>query len=114
MYFLNGYAMPTLQIHATMASGFDGRDREDTTSIQNRRRECDITLYTATCVFILVMRMQSKIFSLGLDAELDACEKEMEPWEAQLQAAPPIVLFSDQPKDCKGTNQDVREGSGSE
>jgi hypothetical protein len=94
MYFLNGYAMPTLQIHATMVSGFDGLDREDPISIQNRRRECDITVYTATCIFLLVMRMQSKVFSLELDTELDACEKEMEPWEAQLQAASPIVLFS--------------------
>lgn len=111
MYFLNGYAMPTLQIHATMASGFDGRDREEATSIQNRRRECDITLYTATCLFILVMRMQSKIFSLGLEAELDDCDKEMQPWEAQLQAASPIVLFSEQTKDFKGTNHEVL-GSG--
>ncbi len=103
MYFLNGYAMPTLQIHATMTSGFDGRDQEDAASIQNRRRECDITLYTATCLFILVLRMQSKIFSLGLDAELDACEKELEPWEAQLQAASPVILFSDQPKDSRRT-----------
>ncbi len=103
MYFLNGYAMPTLQIHATMTSGFDGRDQEDAASIQNRRRECDITLYTATCLFILVLRMQSKIFSLGLDAELDACEKELEPWEAQLQAASPVILLSDQPKDSRGT-----------
>jgi hypothetical protein len=107
MYFLNGYAMPTLQIHATMASGFDGRDREDETSVQNRRRECDITLYTATCVFLLVMQIQNKIFALGLDAELDDCEKEMEPWEVQLQAASPIVLFSEQPKDSTGTNQDA-------
>ena len=99
MYFLNGYAMPTLQIHATMVSGFDGRDREDAPLIQNRRRECDITLYTATCLFILVMRMQSKIFSLGLDAEIDSCEKEMEPWEAQLQAASPIILLSGHPND---------------
>lgn len=114
MYFLNGYAMPTLQIHATMASGFNGRDREDATSIQNRSRECDITLYTATCVFILVMRMQSKIFSLGLDADLDACEKEMEPWEAQLQAAPTIILFSDRPNDHKATSQDAHEANGSE
>jgi hypothetical protein len=103
MYFLNGYAMPTLQIHATMTSGFDGRDQEDAASIQNRRRECDITLYTATCLLILVLRMQSKSFSLGLDAELDACEKELEPWEAQLQTASPVILFSDQPKDSRGT-----------
>lgn len=107
MYFLNGYAMPTLHIHATMVSGFDGRDREDATSIQNRRRECDITLYTATSVFVLVMRMQSKIFGLGLDAELDDCEKRMEPWEAQLQAASPIILYSDQPKDSRGSNQEA-------
>jgi hypothetical protein len=99
MYFLNGYAMPTLQIHATMVSGFDGRDREDATLIQNTRRECDITLYTATRLFILVIRMQSKIFSLGLDTEIDACEKEMEPWEAQLQAASPIILLSGHPND---------------
>jgi hypothetical protein len=103
MYFLNGYAMPTLHIHATMVSGFDGRDREDATSIQNRRRECDITLYTATSVFLLVMRMQNKLFGLGLDAELDDCEKWMKPWEAQLQAASPIILFFDQPNDSTGT-----------
>ncbi len=114
MYFLNGYAMPTLQIHATMASGFNGQDREDATTIQNRHRECDVTLYTATSVFVLVMRMQSKIFSLGLDAELDACEKEMEPWEAQLKAAPPIVLLSDRSNDPLATNEDEREGNGSE
>jgi Family of unknown function (DUF5677) len=114
MYFLNGYAMPTLQIHATMVSGFDGRDRDDPTSTQNRHRECDITLYTATCVFILVMRMQSRIFSLELDTELDACEKEMEPWEAQLQAASPIVLFPAHPNENKGTNQDMNERNGSE
>jgi hypothetical protein len=99
MYFLNAYAMPTRHIHATMTSGFDGQDREAPAAIQNRRRECDLTLYTATSLFLLVMRMQNKIFCLGLDAELDACEKEIEPWEAQLQAASPIVLFSDQPKD---------------
>lgn len=95
MYFLNGYAMPTLHIHATMTSGFDGRDREETTSIHNRRRECDITLYTATCIFILAMRIQSKIFSLGLESELDGCEKALEPWETQLQANPPIVLYTE-------------------
>src|ERR1700678_25828 len=108
MYFLNGYAMPTLQIHATMTSGFDGRDQEDATSIRNRRRECEITLYTATCLFILVLRMQSEIFCLGLDAELDACEKELEPWEAQLQAASPIILLSAHPNDHNGKNEDVR------
>jgi hypothetical protein len=45
------------------------------------------------------MRMQSKIFSLELDAEIDTCEKEMEPWEAQLQAASPIILLSGHPND---------------
>ena len=114
MYFLNAYAMPTLHIHATMTSGFDGRNPEDPPSVQNRRRECDLTLYTATSLFLLVMRMQSKIFSLGLDAELDACEKEMEPWEAQLHAASPIVLFPDQPRDSKGTQPDVPGSNGSE
>lgn len=65
MYFVNAYAMPTSQIHATMVSGFDGLDREDATSVQSRRRECDIALYTATSLFLLVMRMQNKIFALG-------------------------------------------------
>ena len=114
MYFLNSYAMPTLNIHATMASGFDGEDRDDATAIQNRRRECDITLYTATCLFVLVMRMQSKIFSLGLEAELDSRETEMEPWEAQLQAASPIVLISEQPTDHKPKNDDIGKPSGTE
>jgi hypothetical protein len=92
-FYLNAYTIPTLRIHATMASGFDGRDREQEVSTQNRHRECDLTLYTATCIFILVMRLQSKIFSLGLETELETSEKEMEPWEAQLQAGQPIILF---------------------
>lgn len=114
MYFLNGYAMPTLHIHATMTSGFDGRDREEITSIHNRRRECDITLYTATCIFILAMRIQSKIFSLALESELDACEKALEPWEAQLQANPPIVLYTehvDGPTTDEGATQAGNEPS---
>jgi hypothetical protein len=72
------------------------------------------TLYTATSVFLLVMRMQNKIFGLGLGAELDDCEKWMEPWEAQLQAASPIILFSDQPKDSRKTNQEVPGRNGSQ
>lgn len=92
MFYLNSYIMPTLQIHATTVSGFDGRDRDDAQSIQHRRREGDITLYTATCIFLLLLRMQSKIFSLALETELDAWEKEMEPWEAQLKAASPVLL----------------------
>jgi hypothetical protein len=92
MFYLNSYIMPTLQIHATTISGFDGRDRDDAESIQHRRREGDITLYTATCIFLLLLRMQSKVFSLGLETELDAWEKEMEPWEAQLKASSPVLL----------------------
>jgi hypothetical protein len=41
------------------------------------------------------MRIQSKIFSLGLESELDGCEKALEPWETQLQANPPIVLYTE-------------------
>jgi len=92
-FFVNAYTLPTLRIHATMTSGFDGRDREQKVSIQNRRRECDITIYSATCIFMLVMRLQSKVFSLGLEAEIDHFETEMKPWEVQLQAAPPITLL---------------------
>lgn len=92
-FLVNAYTLPTLRIHATMTSGFDGRDREQEASIQNRRRECDITIYSATCIFMLVMRLQSRVFSLVLEAELDHSETEMKPWEVQLQAAPAITLL---------------------
>jgi len=92
-FFLNAYTMPTLQIHATMASAFDGRDREQKVSIENRHREADLALYSSACILIAVMKLQNKIFALGSNTELDGCEREMETWEARLQAAPPITLF---------------------
>jgi len=42
---------------------------------------------------MLVMRLQSRVFSLVLEAELDHSETEMKPWEVQLQAAPAITLL---------------------
>jgi hypothetical protein len=114
MYFLNGVrnADPSDPCDDGVRVQRTRPRRRDHHSEQTSR--CDITRYSATSVFILVMRMQSKIFSLGLDAELDACEKEMEPWEAQLQAAPPIVVFSDRPNDHKAAREDARAGNGSE
>jgi hypothetical protein len=83
-FYLGAYAVPTLQIHATWASAFNGRDLEQKASIEDRHREADLVVHGATRIFTLVVGLQNRVFALGLDAEIEAYEKVfMEAWIAQ-------------------------------
>jgi hypothetical protein len=45
--------------------------------IEELRDEADFALMNATAMFILALRSQETLFSLGLESELDACEKDV-------------------------------------
>lgn len=68
--FLLGYTIPTLSIHATLASTFDGTEEGDPS------RKNHVTLIVATDIFVQVLRSQNTLFSLGIDAELESCMEE--------------------------------------
>lgn len=65
--FLLAYTVPTLNIHATLASTYDGARAESELS-----KDGDVTLILATEMFLQVLRSQNTLFSLGLDAEFDS------------------------------------------
>lgn len=69
--FLYGYTIPTLQIHATLASAFsieNGADREE-----RNTHTAELSLIHATLILLAVLRSQSEIFALPLDEELEQC-----------------------------------------
>jgi hypothetical protein len=66
--YLNAYAIPNLEIHATLASA--ARDREP-------HKEADIALMSGWILLGLVIKYQNVFFKLGLDAEIAACEAEI-------------------------------------
>jgi hypothetical protein len=79
-YFLGSYSMPNLQIHATLASMFDGTPEE----VRAKRNLdlADFTLLHATVAFMLVIREQNILFGLSLDADIESCERDvLEIWQ---------------------------------
>ena len=79
--YLAGYAIPNLQIHATLSaamSDFDKTTQQNVTERANRKRDDgDFVLSLATAVFIHVMRSQNAIFGLGVEKELDQCDQDV-------------------------------------
>jgi len=81
--FLLGYTIPTTNIHATLASAFDGTERGEPSEHDN------ITLIVATEIFLQVLRSQNALFSLGLDAKLESCaQKFCDIWPKFLSFTP--------------------------
>ena len=87
-FYLGAYMVPTLQGHATLASAFDGRKLEDDDATLGKVREQDVALYGAIRMFTLLLRLQERVFSLGLGGEIDACEVRLEPWVTHLICLP--------------------------
>jgi hypothetical protein len=84
--FLMGYALPNLKIHATLSSAMADFDQERKQDLEKRakrkRDDGEFVLSLASAVFIQVMRAQNTIFSLGIEAELDACDQDaVDVWE---------------------------------
>ncbi len=74
-YYLGAYTIPTLQIHATLASVFDCQ--EEGARIKQKQEEAKFALLNATFILIRVIRSQNELFSLNLDRQIEACEKDV-------------------------------------
>jgi hypothetical protein len=73
--FLSCYTVPTLQIHATLASAFS---REGETNREERNiHDAEFSLISASLVLVTVLQSQSEAFSLGLDDEIKACWEDV-------------------------------------
>lgn len=70
--FLCCYTIPTLHIHATLASAFSKEAKSGTPEERNLH-EAEFSLVCATLVFIAVIQSQSEIFSLNLDQDTKEC-----------------------------------------
>ncbi len=75
-HYMASYVMPTLHIHATLASAFSTEGVRETPEERNIA-EAEATLIYATLALILVIRSQSEIFGLHLDDESTACWDEV-------------------------------------
>lgn len=68
-YYLAAYALPNIQIHASLASAFRVRGLDS-------RNKADLALALAHGIMMLVIREQNTYFSLGLDGEINQCESQ--------------------------------------
>jgi hypothetical protein len=73
-FYLGAYAMPNLHVHATLASV--RRDIPFEERVLDQRREADFALMNAMAVLLMVIRSQNTLFSLALEADVEACERE--------------------------------------
>jgi hypothetical protein len=74
--YLMAYAIPTMHIHASLASAFS-RESVGMTPDQRRVHDAELALISATLIFVLVIRSQSEIFSLGFDPEIKSCWEDV-------------------------------------
>ena len=75
--FLLAYTHPNFKIHATLASADKpDEDREE--------KDAETAVIVATELFLAVIRAQNALFSLNLDADIDACTQDLR--EAQARA----------------------------
>jgi hypothetical protein len=75
-FYLCGYVLPTLHVHATLASTHPGRpDEPEMAEINRRARE--VALVNATAVFLLALRSEDALFSLGIGGDIEACEQDV-------------------------------------
>lgn len=65
-YYLTTYAVPTLQIHASLASAFRVRG-------ERARLTADVAIANACGIMLLVISEQNSFFSLNLETDIDAC-----------------------------------------
>jgi hypothetical protein len=76
-YYLGGYALPNLHIHATLANAMkEFNDPDQTARVKRHQYEADYTLMHATALLVLVIRSQDTLFALGLDKDLEQCDSD--------------------------------------
>jgi len=69
--YVGAYTLPTLSIHATLASAFSRHDADD--KDDQNVHEAEFALIVASMLFIAVARSQNEAFSLDLGREIDTC-----------------------------------------
>jgi hypothetical protein len=68
--FLLAYTNPNFHIHATLASANEHDESQE-------EKEAEVALLVATELFLALLRSQNILFSLKLDADIDACTKDL-------------------------------------
>jgi NAD-dependent SIR2 family protein deacetylase len=74
-FFAGAYTIPTLHIHATLASV--AHEQDEAKKVLQNQQEADFSLAIATGVLILVIRSQNVLFGMNLDDEIQASEIAM-------------------------------------
>lgn len=76
-FYLGSYAMPLMHTHASLTSALQESDkRPERERIEQRRHEAEFALLNAWAVLLMVLNSQDALFKLGLEGEIEACEKE--------------------------------------
>jgi hypothetical protein len=79
-FYLGSYAMPIMHTHASLTSALQ-ESRPEEERVKQRRQEAEFALLNAWAVLLMVIHSQDALFSLGLEAEIEACEREwVEVW----------------------------------
>ena len=96
-FYLGGYALPNLHIHATLANAMkEFNDADQTARFKRQQHEADYALMHATGILALVIRSQNTLFGLGLENDLEQCERDMR--EVFLQVIPSNKLEENGPQ----------------
>jgi len=74
-YYLSSYTIPNFHVHATLASALDGTPKE--IRAERNIQNADFALFNATACLLFVMREQNNLFHLGLEAEIEGCERDV-------------------------------------
>ncbi len=80
-FYLGGYAIPNLHVHATLVSAvyLEGADEKTATAV--RKYEAYSNMGQASAIVLFVLQEQNELFKLGLERELEAAEKAIaEEW----------------------------------
>jgi len=76
-FYLSAYAMPLMHAHVSLTSAMQESNKAPEEDRQReRRKEADVALLTAHAFMLMVIRSQNDLFSLGLELEIEACEKD--------------------------------------
>jgi hypothetical protein len=76
-FYLGAYGMPNMHAHVSLTSAMQEYDKKpDKERKTQRRHEADYALLNAHAVMLMVIRSQNDLFSLGLEQEIEACDKD--------------------------------------
>ena len=69
--------MPNMHVHVSLTSAMQEHDKKlNQERTEQRRHQADFALTNAHAVMLMVIRSQKNLFSLDLEKDIDACEKD--------------------------------------